>query len=117
MRLAPGAVLGPYEVTALLGAGGMGEVYRARDTRLGREVAVKLLASDTAGDSVQRERFVREARAASRLNHANIVTVYDIAESNGNLFIVMEYVTGRTLAQVLAEHPLSSARVIQLGAQ
>jgi serine/threonine protein kinase len=95
----------------------MGEVCRARDTRLGRDVAVKLLAAERAGDFDRRERFVREARAASRLNHPNIVTVYDIAESSGNLFIVMEYVTGRTLAQTLAERSLSSSEVIQLGAQ
>ena len=95
----------------------MGEVYRARDTRLGRDVAVKLLPAESAGDSERRERFVREARAASRLNHPNIVTVYDIAESSGNLFIVMEYVTGRTLAQTLAKRSLSSSEVIHLGAQ
>lgn len=95
----------------------MGEVYRARDTRLGRDVAVKLLASESAGDSDRRQRFVREARAASRLNHPNIVTIYDIAESSGNLFIVMEYVTGRTLDRILSERSLSSAQVIQLGTQ
>jgi serine/threonine protein kinase/tetratricopeptide (TPR) repeat protein len=117
MRLSPGAVLGPYEVTSLLGVGGMGEVYRARDTRLGRDVAVKLLADASASDFERRERFIREAKTASRLNHPNIVTIYDIAESGGDLFIVMEYVTGRTLAEVLVKGSLTRVQVINIGTQ
>src|SRR5258708_32480120 len=100
MPLAPGSRLGPYEILALLGAGGMGEVYRARDSRLGREVAVKILPAkkaDGAGDRLQR--FLREARAASQLNHPNVVAIHDIAESEGQPFIVMEYVAGKTLAE------------------
>ena len=81
MPLAAGTRLGPYEVVSPLGAGGMGEVYRARDTRLGREVAVKVLLSEVSGDEVRRARFEQEARSASALNHPNIVTVYDVGRT------------------------------------
>jgi eukaryotic-like serine/threonine-protein kinase len=97
MALAAGTKLGPYEVIAPLGAGGMGEVYRARDTRLGREVAIKVLPTDRLSDPVRRARFVQEARAASALNHSNIVTIYEIESAEGIDFIVMELVHGKTL--------------------
>jgi len=98
MPLAPGSKLGPYEVLSLLGAGGMGEVYRARDPRLAREVAIKVLPAERMADETRRQRFVQEARAASALNHPNIVTVHETDTVDGVDFIVMEYVRGATLA-------------------
>ena len=97
MALAAGSKLGPYEVLSLLGAGGMGEVYRARDTRLGREVAIKVLPAERMADENRRRRFVQEARAASALNHPNIVTIHEIESADEIDFIVMEYVPGKTL--------------------
>ena len=105
--LAPGTRLGAYEVMSLLGAGGMGEVYKARDTRLGRSVALKVLHADVAGDPRRRERFEREARAVSSLNHPRICTLYDVSHHQGVEFLVMEFVGGETLADRLAKGPLS----------
>src|SRR5271157_4034594 len=98
VRISPGSRLGPYEVVSFAGAGGMGEVYKARDTRLNRTVAIKLLPPLAAGDAERRRRFLREARAASALNHPNIVTLYDVVSEDGRDSIVMEYVEGKTLA-------------------
>ncbi len=95
--LEPGTQLGPYRIEECIGSGGMGEVYKARDTRLGRDVALKVLAAGTMDESERRERFIREAQSASRLNHPNIVTIYDIGEQNGKVFIAMEYLAGKTL--------------------
>jgi serine/threonine protein kinase len=92
-----GSKLGPYEVLSLLGAGGMGEVYRARDPRLGREVASKVLPAERMADETRRRRFVQEARAASALSHPSIVTIHEIQSAEGIDFIVMEYVPGKTL--------------------
>ena len=100
MALSLGSKLGPYEVLSLLGAGGMGEVYRARDTRLGRDVAIKVLPAERMADESRRRRFVQEARAASALNHPNIVTIHEIESADGIDFIVMEYVAGQTLGTV-----------------
>ena len=97
MPLSPGSHLGPYEVLALIGAGGMGEVYRARDPRLGREVAIKVLPHDRVADESRRQRFVQEAKAASALNHPHIVTIYEIESADGIDFLVMEYVRGKSL--------------------
>src|SRR4029077_5929739 len=97
MPLSPGSHLGPYEVLALLGAGGMGEVYRARDPRLGREVAIKVLPHDRVADEYRRQRFIQEAKAASALNHPHIITIYEIESANGIDFLVMEYVRGKSL--------------------
>jgi Tol biopolymer transport system component/tRNA A-37 threonylcarbamoyl transferase component Bud32 len=97
MRLVAGQRLGPYEVLSPLGAGGMGEVYRARDARLGREVAVKVLPAERVANEDRRKRFVQEARAASALNHPNIVTIHEIESADGIDFIVMEYLAGQTL--------------------
>ena len=97
MPLQSGSRLGQYEVLGPLGAGGMGEVYRARDTRLGREVAVKVLPSERLNDPARRRRFIQEAQAASALNHPHIVTIYEIDSTDGADFIVMEYVRGRSL--------------------
>src|SRR5712672_765280 len=100
MALAAGVRVGPYEILALLGAGGMGEVYKARDTRLQRVIALKTLPAEKVADAEGRRRFLVEAQAASRLNHPNIVTIHDIAEENGVCFIAMEFVAGNTLQQV-----------------
>ena len=102
MALAPGTHIGPYEVIAPLGAGGMGEVHRARDHRLSREVAIKMLPAALAGDEERRQRFEREARAASGLNHPAIVTIHDVGVHEGQPFIAMELVEGRTLRELLA---------------
>ncbi|MFI5006602.1 MAG: protein kinase [Solirubrobacterales bacterium] len=101
MSLSAGHRLGPYEILSPLGAGGMGEVYRARDTRLGREVAIKVLPADRLTDESRRRRFVLEARAASALNHPHIVTIHEIESVDGVDFIVMEYVQGKTLDALL----------------
>jgi Tol biopolymer transport system component/tRNA A-37 threonylcarbamoyl transferase component Bud32 len=101
LALLEGTQLGPYEVIAPLGTGGMGEVYRARDTRLGREVAIKVLPAERMADEDRRRRFVQEARAASALNHTNIVTIHEIETVGGVDFIVMEYVAGHTLDAVI----------------
>jgi serine/threonine-protein kinase len=106
MPLETGDRLGPYEIKALLGIGGMGEVYRGRDTRLGRDVALKVIAPRLVGDPSFARRFEIEARAASVLNHPSIVTVYDIGETGGISWIAMEWVDGRTLRQALSEGPL-----------
>jgi serine/threonine protein kinase/tetratricopeptide (TPR) repeat protein len=117
VTLAAGTRLGPFEVLAPLGAGGMGEVYRARDTRLGREVAVKVLPSGLSSDPERLKRFEKEARSASSLNHPNIVTVYDIGESGGASFIAMEVVDGWTLRDILAEGALPPKRLLAIAAQ
>src|SRR4051794_31165233 len=97
MPLQTGTRLGPYEVLSLLGAGGMGEVYRARDPRLDREVAIKVLPADRLADEDRRRRFVQEAKAASALNHPHIITIHEIESADDNDFIVMEYVRGKSL--------------------
>ena len=100
--LPSGARLGPYEILAPLGAGGMGDVYRARDTRLGRTVAIKLLNAELSGDAISRERFEREARSIAALTHPHICTVHDVGDHEGNAFLVMELLEGHTLAARLA---------------
>ena len=114
MALSPGAKLGSYEILSLLGAGGMGEVYRARDTRLGREVAIKVLPAERMGDEDRRRRFVTEARAASALNHPNIVTIHEIESDGGNDFIVMEYVPGKSLADVIPRQGMRLAELLRV---
>ena len=106
MTIEPGARLGPYVIVSRLGAGGMGEVYKARDTRLDRIVAVKVLAEALAADPDFRHRFDREARAISQLTHPNICTVYNVGEQQGTAFLVMEHLEGTTLADRLAQGPL-----------
>jgi predicted Ser/Thr protein kinase/dipeptidyl aminopeptidase/acylaminoacyl peptidase len=117
MSLSQGTRLGPFEVTAPLGAGGMGEVYRARDTRLGREVAVKVLSAEFSADTDRRTRFEQEARAASALNHPNIVTIYEIGGSDSTIYIAMELVEGKTLREVLQGTPLPVRRLLDLAFQ
>jgi predicted ATPase/serine/threonine protein kinase len=114
--LQAGSCMGHYEVLSLLGAGGMGQVYLARDTRLGRNVALKLLPPSSAGDPQRVGRFAREARAASALNHPNIVTVFDIGVSEDGHYIVMEYVAGKTLRNMMREGSLLDA-LPQIGVQ
>src|SRR5467141_3290488 len=103
MPLGAGVRLGPYEITSPLGSGGMGEVYTARDTRLDRTVAIKVLPDALAADPQFRERFDREARAISQLNHPHICTLHDVGHQDGIDFLVMEYLEGETLAERIAK--------------
>jgi serine/threonine protein kinase len=114
MTLALGSKLGSYEVLSLLGAGGMGEVYRARDTRLGRVVAIKVLPAERMADENRRRRFFQEARSASALNHPNIVTIHEIASADGTDFIVMEYVEGKTLDAVIPRQGMRLGEVLRI---
>jgi serine/threonine protein kinase/Flp pilus assembly protein TadD len=114
MPLSPGTRLGPFEIVAPLGAGGMGEVYRARDTRLGREVAIKVLPQDVASDPDRLIRFEREARTVAALNHPNIVVLHSIEEDRGTRFLAMELVEGQTLDRVLVAGGLPLAKVLDL---
>lgn len=113
MPLKSGTQLGPYEILSPLGAGGMGEVYRARDTRLDRIVAIKVLSSEVSGWEELRQRFEREARAVSSLNHPHICTLHDVGHDQGMDFLVMEYVEGETLASRLARGPLPSDQALR----
>src|SRR5438046_8216933 len=116
VSLSPGARLGAYEIVAPLGAGGMGEVYRARDTRLGRDVAIKVLRESLVSGTVWK-RFEREARAASALNHPNICAVYDVGEAESRPYLVMELLEGQTVRDYAGRQPARPAVVIALGAQ
>ena len=115
--LVPGRRIGPYEVVALLGAGGMGEVYKARDTRLDRTVAIKVLLARVDHDPQARERFEREARAVASLNHPHICTLHDVGHEQGIDFLVMEFLEGETLASRLSKGPLPIARALELAIQ
>ena len=117
MAIASGTKIGPYEVLAPLGAGGMGEVYRAKDTRLGRDVAIKILPKDMSADPERKERFQREARTISSLNHPNICTLHDIGSQDGLDYLVMECVEGETLAKRLEKGPLPLEEVLKYGVQ
>jgi TolB-like protein/Tfp pilus assembly protein PilF/predicted Ser/Thr protein kinase len=117
MPLQPRDRLGPYEIQALLGVGGMGEVYRGRDTRLGRDVALKVISPARLGDAELRRRFELEARAASVLNHPSIVTIYDVGETEGVSWIAMEWVEGRTLRELLVEGSLAIPRALSITRQ
>src|SRR5579871_3560677 len=115
--LSPGARFGSYEILQRLGAGGMGEVYRAKDTRLGREVAIKTLALDRCSHPEALSRFEQEARSASALNHPNIVTIYELGQVNGTRYIAMELVVGETVRELLAAGPLPFRKAVSLAAQ
>jgi Tol biopolymer transport system component/predicted Ser/Thr protein kinase len=115
MALSPGTKLGPYEIQSPLGAGGMGEVYRARDTRLDRTVAIKVLPSHLSSNAAARQRFDREARAISSLSHQNICQLYDVGSQDGTDFLVMEYLEGETLADRLAKGPLPLPQLLKCG--
>ena len=117
MSLTAGTRLGPYEVLALLGAGGMGEVYRARDPRLGRDVAIKILPEEFAADRGRLHRFEKEARSASALKHPNIVTIHEVGQAGLVSYIVLELVDGKTLRELLQGGPLPVKRLLGLAAQ
>src|SRR6202162_1363912 len=115
MALSPGFRLGPYEILAPLGAGGMGEVYRARDSRLGREVAIKVLPDHLSKNEEVRRRFEREARTISQLSHPHICALYDVGNQDGVEYLVMEYLEGETLAERLLKGPLPAEQTLRFG--
>ena len=114
MPLAPGTILGQYEIRAPLGAGGMGEVYRARDTRLDRDVAVKVLPASLTSDPDRLRRFEQEARAAAALNHPNILAVYQMATQGGVSYLVSELLEGETLRERLKRGPVPLRKAIEV---
>ena len=117
MTLSAGTKLGPYEILAPIGAGGMGEVYKARDERLKRDVAIKVLPAELAADPERRTRFEREARAASALSHPNILTIYDIGAANQTVYIAMELIEGGTLKDLTASGPVPTRKLLELATQ
>jgi len=117
MPLAPGARFGAHEIVAFIGAGGMGEVWRARDTRLDREVALKVLPPATLDDENARARLLREARLASKLNHPHVCTIHEVGEAEGRTFVAMELVEGRTLSALVSEGAFGTEQILRLGQQ
>ncbi|HEY3122536.1 MAG TPA: serine/threonine-protein kinase, partial [Thermoanaerobaculia bacterium] len=115
MSIAAGTKLGPYEILAPLGAGGMGEVYRARDTRLERTVAVKVLPAHLSSSAEVRRRFEREAKTISQLSHPHICALYDVGNQDGVEFLVMEYLEGETLADRLLKGSLPTEQTLRFG--
>src|SRR5271163_11375 len=113
MALAPGTKIGPYEILSPLGAGGMGEVYRARDSRLGRDVAIKVLPAALARDAERLRRFETEARAVAALNHPNILSIHDIGTHEGAPYLVSECLEGRSLRQELSDGALPVRRGVE----
>jgi len=117
MALQPGTRLGPYEIVGTLGAGGMGEVYRARDPRLGRDVAIKVMVADFANNADWMRRFEQEARATAALSHPNVLTVYDVGKSEGRSYVVTELLDGETLRVQLGQGPMTSRKAIEIAQQ
>jgi eukaryotic-like serine/threonine-protein kinase len=117
MALTSGTKLGPYEIQSPLGAGGMGEVYRAKDTRLGRDVAIKVLPSHVSSDFDLKVRFEREAKAISSLNHPHICHLYDVGSQDGTDYLVMEYLEGETLDRRLHKGSLPLKQTLEFGVQ
>jgi eukaryotic-like serine/threonine-protein kinase len=115
MKLDPGTRFGSYEIAHRIGSGGMGDVYRARDLRLGRDLAIKFLHDDLARNTLQLHRFEREARAASALNHPSIITIYEVGEYEGHPYIAMEYIEGQRLRDFLSTEPVSIERGLEIG--
>ncbi len=117
MTIKSGTKLGPYEIVAPIGAGGMGEVYKARDTRLDRIVAIKVLLEHLADNPERKQRFEREAKAISQLNHPHICTLYDVGEQDGIDYLVMEYIEGETLAERIEKGPIPVDETIAIARQ
>ncbi len=117
MTVAPGTKFGSCEIIALLGAGGMGEVYRARDSRLGRDVAIKILPPGFAADADRLPRFEQEARTAGAINHPNLLTVHELGRHHGQVYIVSELLEGQTVRNRLAEGPLPQRRIVEYARQ
>src|SRR5664279_4085518 len=117
MTLTPGSKLGPYEILSPLGAGGMGEVYRAKDTRLGRDVALKILPESFARETDRLRRFEQEARAVAALNHANILAIHDIGQHQGSPFLVSELLEGESLRALLDQRTLAQRKATEYGVQ
>src|SRR5271167_2482117 len=117
MPLTPGSKLGPYEIISLLGAGGMGEVYRARDTRLGRDVALKILPESFAGDPDRLHRFEQESRAVAALNHPNILAIFDVGQQDRTPFLVSELLEGQSLRAAMDHGALSQRKAIEYGVE
>src|SRR5271163_919745 len=117
MPLSPGTRLGPYEILDPIGAGGMGEVYRARDTRLDRTVAIKILPAHLSSDPVRKQRFEREAKTISSLNHPHICVLHDVGQQDGIDYLVMECIEGESLAKRLEKGPLPLDQVLRMGMQ
>jgi len=115
MPLLPGKQLGPYQITAALGAGGMGEVYRAKDTRLGREVAIKVLPDHLGGDASALARFEREAKVLAAVSHPNILTIFDVGRDSGLSFVVMELLPGETLRTRISQRRPRWPDAVQMG--
>jgi eukaryotic-like serine/threonine-protein kinase len=115
MTLSAGTKLGPYEIVAPIGAGGMGEVYKARDTRLERTVAVKVLPQRLSSSAEVRQRFEREAKTISQLSHPNICALYDVGREGETEYLVMEYLEGETLSDRLAKGPLPLEQTLRYG--
>ena len=115
--LAPDTTLSHYRIIMKLGAGGMGEVYLAQDTLLDRKVAIKLLPAESLADDQARKRLVREARAAAKLDHPNICSIYEVGEADGRQFIVMQYVDGETLNVRAARKPLDLSEIVNIATQ
>src|SRR5262245_25624721 len=117
MSLGPGTRLGPYEIVSAIGAGGMGEVYKAKDPRLDRTVAIKILPAAVASDPALRERFEREARTIAALNHPHICTLHDVGHQDGIDFLVLEHLEGQTLADRLTKGALPLDQALQVAIQ
>src|SRR5258708_4974072 len=113
MSLSAGTKLGRYEIRSKIGAGGMGEVYLAEDTKLNRKVAIKILPAEVASDQERMRRFVQEAKAAAALNHPNIAHIYEIGESDGLSFIAMEFIDGHTLRQLIHDTQTDLAKLLR----
>jgi len=117
MSLVAGTRLGPYEIQSAIGAGGMGEVYKARDTRLDRTVAIKILPAELSADPDRRARFEREARAVAALTHPHVCTLHDIGQHDGVIYLVMEHVEGKTLDAMIPRSGMRLSEILRLAVQ